>query len=409
MTDTTLITCPQCGTEIPLTDALTGKIKNQMRGEMQAQLKAQEEAMKKREEALREAQKDIDQQVQKKLENEKKEMWQRAQKAAQEAQKKDLEDLKAQNEERQKKLDEAQRHELELRKKTRELEEKDKNRQLEMERKIDEERKKMENLLREQMNEENRKKLSEKDMQLEQMKRTIDDLKRKSEQGSMQLQGDAQEEALKKMLEQHFPIDEIQDIATGVRGADLLQKVRSSQGQMCGTVLWESKITKTWNEGWIAKLKDDQVESKADVAILITATLPKDIENFTQKNGVWIVSFPFSLAIISAIRFHLIELKKTQKSLEGQDEKMKFLYQYLSGPQFKNRIENIVSAFTEMKNNLDAEKRAMTKLWARREKEIERVINNTSGMYGDLQGIVGATLQNIPQLEFPLEEESELF
>ena len=251
------------------------------------------------------------------------------------------------------------------------------------------------------------KKLAEKDLQMEQMKRTIDELKRKSEQGSMQLQGDAQEHALKQLLQEHFPIDQIEDIATGVRGADLLQRVKSPFGQDCGTVLWESKITKQWSDGWIQKLKDDQVESKSNIAILVTATLPKDIQNFTQIQGVWVVSFSFALPIISAIRFHLMELQKTQKALEGQDEKMKFLYQYLSGVQFKNRIENIVAAFTEMKINLDAEKRAMTKLWARREKEIERVVLNTTGMYGDLQGIVGASLQNIPSLELLSGDEDE--
>lgn len=399
MTDTTLIPCPNCGTEIPLTDALTGKIKQQMRSEMEAQIKEKEAKIAEREKQLQESQKNMDEEVKKKVESEKKDLWERAQKAAKEASGKEMKDLLAQNEERKKKLEEAEKNELELRKKTRELEEKDKNRQLEMERKMDEERKKMEAKMREQMGEESRKKMAEKDQQMEQLKKTIDDLKRKSEQGSMQLQGDSQEEALKNLLQMTFPIDRVKDVPTGIKGADLLQTVKSEFGQECGVVLWESKITKQWSDGWIAKLKDDQVEAKADIAILITATLPKDVENFTQINGVWVVNFQSILPIISAIRFHLIELERTQKALEGQDEKMKFLYQYLSGTQFKNRIENIVSAFTEMKVNLDQEKRAMNKLWARREKEIERVVLNTSGMYGDLQGIVGASLQTIPSLE----------
>ncbi len=399
MTDTNIIVCPECSTEIPLTDALTGKIKKEMRVEMEAQIKEKESQIAEREKQLAVSQKNMEEEVKKKVEVEKKDMWVRAQKAAKEVSEKDVKDLTAQNEERKKKLEEAQKNELELRKKTRELEEKDKNRELEMERKMDAERKKMEDKMREQMGEESRKKMAEKDQQLEQMKKTIDDLKRKSEQGSMQLQGDSQEEALKNLLQMNFPIDRIDDVATGIRGADIIQTVKSEFGQECGIVLWESKITKQWSDGWIQKLKDDQVEAKADIAILITATLPKGVESFTKISGVWVINFQSILPIISAIRFHLIEMERAQKALEGQDEKMQFLYQYLSGAQFKNRIENIVAAFTEMKVNLDQEKRAMNKLWARREKEIERVVLNTSGMYGDLQGIVGASLPTIQSLE----------
>jgi len=401
MADITLITCSNCETEIPLTDALTGKIKRQMRNEMEAQIKEKESKIAEREKQLEASQKNMEAEVKKKVESEKKDMWERAQKAAKEVSEKDIKDLSAQNEERKKKLEEAEKNELELRKKTRELEEKDKNRELEMARKMDGERKKMEEKMREQIGEEARKKMSEKDQQMEQLKKTINDLKRKSEQGSMQLQGDSQEEALKNLLQMNFPIDRIDDVPTGIRGADLIQTVKSEFGEDCGIVLWESKITKQWSDGWIAKLKDDQVEAKSDIAILITATLPKGVEHFTQINGVWVINFQSILPIISAIRFHLVELQRTQKALEGQDEKMKFLYQYLSGAQFKNRVENIVSAFTEMKINLDQEKRSMNKLWSRREKEIERVVINTSGMYGDLQGIIGASLPTIQSLELP--------
>ena len=408
MTDSNLITCPKCGEEIPLTDALTGKIKQEMRSEMEQEIKKKEAEISKKEKDLKEARENMNEEVKKKVETEKVAMWKKAQKAAEEKQEKELLDLKSQNEEKNKKLAEATKNELELRKKTRELEEKDKQRELEMERKMDKERQKMAEKMKEEMGEESRKKISEKDQQIEQMKKTIDDLKRKSEQGSMQVQGDAQEEALKALLKENFPMDDIQDVSTGVRGADLIQKVRSNFGQDSGIVLWESKITKQWSDSWIAKLKDDQVNAKADIAILITATLPNGVKNFTQINGVWVVNFTYALSIISAIRFHLIELKRTEKALEGQDEKMRFLYQYLSGAQFKNRIENIVSAFDNMKSDLEKEKRALTKYWAKREKEIERVVLNTTGMYGDLQGLIGASLPTIQSLELPSGEEDEI-
>jgi hypothetical protein len=408
MIDSNLITCPKCGEEIPLSNALTGKIKQQIRVEMEKEIKAKEEKITKREKELEESQKNIDEEVRKKVEIEKSTMWEKAQKAAEEKQEKEILDLKAQNEEKNKKLKETEKNELELRKKTRELEEKDKNRELEMERKMDEERKKISEKIQQETDEQSRKKLSEKDQQIEQMRKTINDLKRKSDQGSMQLQGDAQEEALKSLLQENFPIDDIQDVPTGVRGADLIQTVKSDFGQISGIVLWESKNTKQWSDNWITKIKDDQVNTKANIAILMTTTLPNGIKNFTQINGVWVVNFNYVLPIISTIRFHLIALKRTEKALDGQDEKMRFLYQYLSGAQFKNKIENIISAFENMSDDLNKEKRAMTKYWAKREKEIERIIFNTTGMYGDLQGLIGVSLPIIQKLELPSgEDENE--
>ncbi len=402
MNDTNTITCPQCSEEIPITDALTGKIKQ----EMQKEIQVQKDDLLKREKQIEISQKNIELEVKTKVEEEKKEIWVRAQEKAKENSEKTLKDLEAQNAEKSAKLAESEKNELDLRKQARELEEKDRNRELEMARQMDEERKKIEIKTRLEAEEESRQKFAEKDQVMEQMKKTIDDLKRKSEQGSMQVQGDSQEEALKGLLQSNYPIDDIVDVATGVRGADIIQTVKSDFGQECGIVLWESKTTKQWSDAWIQKLKDDQVEAKASIAILITASLPKGVEGFTQIQGVWVVSFQAILPIISAIRFHLIELARTKNALEGQDEKMKFLYEYLSGAQFKNRIENIVSAFTGMQVNLTAEKRAMNKLWAKREKEIERVVLNTSGMYGDLQGLIGASLPTIQSLELPAGDDS---
>jgi len=403
MNNSNTITCPKCSEEIPITDALTGKIKQEMEKEIQEQ----KDDILKREKQLEISQKNIEQEVQKKVDEEKKEMWARAQEKAKEDADKTLKDLVAQNEEKSAKLAESEKNELDLRKLTRELEEKDRNRELEMSRQMDDERKKIEAKMRLETEEDTRKKLAEKDQVMEQMKKTIDDLKRKSEQGSMQVQGDSQEEALKGLLQSNYPIDTIIDVATGVRGADIIQTVKSEFGQECGISLWESKTTKQWSDSWIQKLKDDQVEAKANIAILVTSTLPNGVSGFTQMQGVWVMSFQVILPIISAIRYHLIELARTKNALQGQDKKMKFLYEYLSGAQFKNRIENIVFAFTGMQINLIAEKRAMNKLWAKREKEIERVVLNTSGMYGDLQGLIGASLPNIKSLELPSGEDSD--
>jgi hypothetical protein len=257
--------------------------------------------------------------------------------------------------------------------------------------------------------ENSRLKMLEKEKQLEQMHRQIEDLKRKSEQGSMQIQGDVQENDLKRMLSENFPIDTISDIATGVRGADLIQIVRNSLGANCGTIIWESKNTKAWEEKWIKKLKEDQALSNADICVLVSKALPEGINGFKQIEGVWVTNYSSVVALTFALRAQLIELAQVKGSLVNRDEKMEVLYNYLGSSQFKNRIENIVLAFKGLRDELEKEKRAYTKIWARREKEIERVMNGTVGMYGDLQGIIGAGLPEIKELSMPEEFEDDTF
>jgi hypothetical protein len=204
---------------------------------------------------------------------------------------------------------------------------------------------------------------------------------------------------LESLLRVQFPIDEIQPVPKGIKGADIAQKVHNRSGHYCGTILWELKHTKAWNDGWLSKLKDDQREVKAEIAVLVTETLPKGIESFGHIEGVWVTSSVLSIALASVLRTSLIELAQHKLSSIGKSEKMEVLYNYLSGPEFRQRIEAIVESFKSMKEDLDQEKRAMTKMWAKREKQIERIVNNTVGMYGDMQGIIGASLPQIKSLE----------
>jgi len=249
--------------------------------------------------------------------------------------------------------------------------------------------------------------MAEKDKQLDQLRRSLEDAKRKSEQGSMQIQGDVQEEDLKLMLRSHFPVDMIEDVPTGIRGADLVQTVNTSFGNKAGVILWESKNTKAWSAEWIKKLKDDQALAKADVCILISQVLPEGVKDFALQGGVWVCSYEMAFSVASFLRVHLTQLSQVKQSLIGKDEKMELLYTYLSGSEFRNRVETIVGAFTSMQSDLETEKRAMQRIWKKREKEIERVVMSTSGMYGDLQGIVGASLPTIRALELPGAEEFE--
>lgn len=379
------ITCIHCHKSFALTEALT----EQIRGSMQTELAKEYDA---RLVAEREA-------YEKRLLEEKKTLWVTAQQKANEKAETELRDLKEQALEKEKKLMEAQKHELELRKQARDLEERAKSMQLEMERRLDEERKILGRKMQEEAEQQFARKMMEKDQQMEQLKKTIDDLKRKTDQGSMQLQGDAQEENLKASLEAAFPMDSVADVPTGIKGGDLIQTVRSTYGEDAGVILWESKNTKNWNAQWLKKLKGDQLLAKADVCIIATTVLPEGMSGFGHLDGVWVVDIRYAVAFAMNIRYHLVEMARAQRSLVGRDEKMELLYQYLSGTQFKSRVENIVSAFRSMKEDLDKEKRAFERIWSKREKEIERVISNTTGMYGDMQGIIGASLPTIAYLE----------
>lgn len=406
MSDQT-ITCPKCGNEIPLSDALSEKMRHQLEGEIGKEFKEKEKALEEKAKLLEESQKNMDAQVAKKLEAEKVKMWEEAQKKAEEKSELKFKNLEKANEEKDKQLDKMREDQLELMQEKRKIEEEKKNMKLENEKKLDSERKEIAEQAKKDASEEMRLKMAEKDKQLDQMKKSVEDLKRKSEQGSMQIQGDVQEDDLKMMLQTNFSMDVVEDVPTGIKGADLVQTVNNSFGQKSGIILWESKNTKAWSDEWIKKLKGDQALVKADVCILVSQTLPEGVKDFKFQGGVWICSYQSALSLVTVLRLHLTQMSQVKQSLVGKDEKMELLYNYLSGSEFKNRIENIVSAFTSMQTDLDTEKRSMERIWKKRGKEIERVIMSTSGMYGDLQGIVGASLPAIKSLELPSGEEDE--
>ena len=247
-------------------------------------------------------------------------------------------------------------------------------------------------------------KVTERDQQIASMQRQIEELKRKAEQGSQQLQGEVLELEVEAMLQLNFPMDNIEPVGKGEFGGDVLQRVFSPSGQACGAILWESKRTKHWSDGWLAKLRGDQRAANAEIAVLVSRALPKGIDNFGQLEGVWITDPRFVVPLVIALRQTLIEVANTRRTQAGQDTKMELVYQYLTGPRFRHRVEAIVEKFSDMRADLDRERKAMTRLWAKREAQIHGVIESTIGMYGDLQGIAGRALQEIEGLELPLLE-----
>lgn len=211
-----------------------------------------------------------------------------------------------------------------------------------------------------------------------------------------------QEIELESWLRSFFPQDLIEPVGKGEFGGDVIQRVIGAAGQACGAILWESKRTKNWSDGWLAKLRDDQRAAKADAALIVSQALPSKVESFNLIDGIWVTSPGCAIPVAIAVRHYLIELATARQTNDGQQSKMGLVYQYLTGPRFRHRVEAIVEKFTDMHEDLDKERKTMTRLWAKREEQIRAVIEATAGMYGDLQGIAGKSLQEIDGLTMRL-------
>jgi hypothetical protein len=311
----------------------------------------------------------------------------------------EIKDLKTQVREKEERLQKAQDAELEVRKEKRELEEAKKSFELEMNRKLDQERQRIKADATKALTEEFNLKELDREKLISDMKKQIEDLRRKAEQGSQESQGEVLEIELEELLRAAFPHDQVEPVLRGRKGADILQRVHNQTGKLCGTIIWESKRTKTWSDAWVEKLRDDQREAKAEIAAIFTIALPESVPNFGHYKGIWVTDYSSLVGLATALRANLIQLSEANSAALGKNEKMAVLYSYLSGPAFRQKVEGIVEAFVGMKEDLDAEKRSMSRIWAKREKQIERVITNTVSMYGDMQGSIGASLPKIKSLE----------
>jgi hypothetical protein len=386
------ISCPSCGKKIPLTRAL--------RAEIEASVKQQfDETLRDRERALRVK-------YESRLEEDLVRVQKDAAKKAEQKVVQELTALKDQLKNQTRDLEDARRLELSMRKRERELERKQQDLELLVARQLDKERGRLVTETQERLTEEHRLKDAEKERQLSDMRRQIEDLKRKAEQGSQQLQGEVSEGELESLLRATFPSDEINPIGQGVRGADVHQIVVDARSRKNGSILWECKNTRNWSDGWIAKLKQDQRSLHADVAVLVSVTLPKGCARFALIEGVLVTDFACAPGLASVLRANLCQLAQTRSAAINKEEKLELLHRYLSGIEFRQRVEAVVEAFTAMRHDLDQERRAAERQWARRSRQIDAVTFNVSGMYGDLQGLVPA-LPSIALLELP-EGEAEM-
>ena len=376
MTDP-IITCPKCKTDIKLTESLAAPIIESTRRDFEERLKKERMAIAAEEEkkARQVMAIDLDQKT------------------------KAINDLQVVVKQRDKKLAEAQKAQAELLRKERQLDDAKREMDITVEKRVqkvlactrDQEKRKAEESLG--------LKVKEKEQTIASMQKQIEELKRKAEQGSQQLQGEVQELQLESLLSTKFPFDVIRPVPKGEHGGDVLHVVIGPSGQPCGTILWESKRTKNWSNAWLSKLRDDQRAAKAEVAVVVSQSLPKRTETFDLIDGVWVTHLNAALPIAMMLRHTLIEIATARQASEGRQTKMEMVYQYLTGPRFRQRVEAIVEAFSSMQTDLHKEKRAINKQWAKREEQIDRVMQATVGMYGDFQGIAGKTLQEIEGLE----------
>jgi len=410
--DTTL-QCPNCNHPIRLTESLAAPLIEETRKRFQKQLADKDSEVAQKLDLLRherddlaKARQEVDEQVRKRLESERSSMVSAEAKKAREAVAADLRAKEAEAGELRRtlqindaKLAEAQRDQAELLRKQRELDEAKRELELTIERRVQGSVDEVRTKAKQEADDAARLRLLEREQTIDSMARTIEDLKRKAEQGSQQSQGEALELDLQNLLATRFPTDLIEAVGKGEAGADLVQHVNGAIDQRAGSIMWETKRTKAWSDGWLAKLREDQRRSGADVALIVSQALPKTVEHFDLIDGVWVTHPRCALPVAIALRQSILDVSGSRLVQQGQKTKVEQIYQYLTGTRFRQRVEAVVEKFNDMRDDLDKERKFVSRQWAKRETQIVAVIESTVGMVGDLQAIAGKAMPEIALLE----------
>ncbi len=410
MNTNTQITCPNCGTEVDVNAVLYQKLSEEVQqkfhSEVAAHRKKYQEAMqqlKAKELQFKTQEAEFEQQLKKRLHIELKQQRESLvlsiKEQLEEEQKERISLMEKELEEKSTQLIELNRSKAELTQLKREKEELEERIRLETQQELntllEQEKRKIYQLVTDH----NELKLKEKEKQLLDLKHKLEEARRKAEQGSQQIQGEVQELAIESWLQTHFPFDTIEEIKKGAKGADCLQTVHTREIPNCGTIYYESKRTKEFQRAWIEKFKSDIREKSADIGILVTEVLPKELERMGLVEGVWVCTYEEFKALSFILREHIIRLAHTLRTEENRSDKMNLLYSYLTSNEFRMQIEAIVEGFTQMKSDLESEKRAFTRIWKQREKQIQKVLDNTVGMYGSIRGIAGTEIDKVQALE----------
>ncbi|MGI9012839.1 MAG: DUF2130 domain-containing protein [Phycisphaerales bacterium] len=407
------VQCPECGCSIDVSHALADSIEQRIQEQYRQEATARARAFEMREAEIAARELAVNETLAARLKVERAEDAKKA--AAQRAEVEEQlraqiqsehslhdRDLRAQVESLTKRARESENRELELRKRERELAEKSERIKLDAARELEAQSAVIATAARKKALQEAELKQTELVTLNSSLREQIADLKRRSEQGSVQLQGEVLERTLESQLKQAFPFDLIQSVPKGQHGGDLLHTVRDEQGRACGVILWEFKNTRNWNNDWLPKLRDDQRSARADVAALLTTSLPRDVTTFECVEHVWVTSHACLLPLTSLLRTMLLQVASMRDSQAQRSSKIEELYDYLCGPQFKSRLEGAIEPLARMHEDLEKEKRAMQRQWAKREKQIDRAMQSLDFACGDLQGIAGDRVARIERFELPL-------
>ncbi len=400
----TYVTCTKCGTKIPLDEALMASIEGKLRKEFESSEAELKQELEKKEEEIKRKQSTLDKTVAKLVADQLKKAEGKIRTQMDEEYSVEIRDLQKNLEEKKEKIKQAEDQELAQRKKVRQLEERERARDLEFERRLSEERKTIEDAVRMQVSEESELKEKEQVEKEATLTRQIEELKRKLQQGSEQLQGEALESLLEETLSHAFAVDTIEQVPKGIKGPDLVHKICKPSGEVCAIIAWEAKRTKEWRNDWIDKLKADLPRLNAHLGIIVTSALPDGIKLFGSIRGIVVTSYEAHIPVATLIRAQLMDLHMMKEAGFDSDDKKDTLYNYLLSPQFRQRVESIADPLVQMKADLDREVRAMEGSWSKRKKQIEMAAIGVAKMFGDMQGIVGNNLQSVSTLALPIPE-----
>lgn len=447
MAEAQKIICPNCKTEISVDDVLHAQIELRIREKYEAEkrkyqgaIEAQEADLAKRAAEVETAKKNMDKAVadaisdrkaelakkeeevekakcdadmlvanavKEKLVLREKEIRQQAKQDAENEKKQEIELLQSREQDLTEKLTAARTEQIQLMDEKKKLQDAKEAFEIEKRKQLDEARAQIKEEANRKATEAYQTVLAQKDKTLADALRANEELKRKIEQGSQQSQGEVAELNLEEELGKAFIYDAIDPVPKGIRGADVIQKVRNRTGKDCGQIIWEVKNTKAWSEGWIQKLKDDQREVHADVAIIVSSVLPEGVKNFAPRDGVWVCDTNLAIPLAMIIREKLEAITREKSLAVGKNEKMDILYQYLTGVQFRQRIEAIIEAFSSMEQDIAREKKHFTKKWASQEMQIKKILTNTIGFYGDIDGMVSLPKIQALELEYASTDDDE--
>ena len=412
------IKCPNCGTSIDVQDILAHQLEEEIKQKFQSQLAEEKKKYEAEFESLNKAKEEFEQKkeqenelfqerLDKQLKEEKKVIEEKLKTQLQEEQSEQFKALQTELNEKSEQIKELNRTKAEIEKLKREKGELKEAIEAEAQKKLNEALLAEREKIRKTEEDKNELRFKELQKQLEDQKQLTEEMKRKQEQGSMQMQGEVQELAIEEWLAAQFPLDTIEEIKKGIRGGDCLQYVNTRTHQNCGTIYYESKRTKDFQPSWIEKFKTDIRDKGANIGVLVTEVMPSDMDRMGLKDGIWICNYEEFKGLCAVLRESIVQVSTAISSQENKGDKMNMLYDYLTSNTFRMQIEAIVEGFTQMKSDLESEKRSMQRIWKQRDKQIEKVVTNTIDMYGSIKGIAGNAIQSVKALELPGEDNDE--